>query len=268
MTELIAEIGWNHMGNMKIAEEMICKASESGAKYAKFQTWSVDRLESGEWDHDGRRQIYEKAQLSYKDHEFLIELCKKYKINFLSSCFSIEDAILLKDLGQKKIKIPSFEVRNSNLIEFCLRHFDHVFISTGTANSKDLYDLKERVEGKSTTIMHCVSSYPCNYENANLPRILKLNEMFNDVGYSDHIEGIDASIASLEFSPTHIEKHFTIDNNLPGRDNKFAILPNELLSLSNFIRNKKLLMIDHGINYQSCEEISRKDYAGRFSKLK
>ena len=74
MTELIAEIGWNHMGNMKIAEEMICKASESGAKYAKFQTWSVDRLESGEWDHDGRRQIYEKAQLSYKDHEFLIEL--------------------------------------------------------------------------------------------------------------------------------------------------------------------------------------------------
>ncbi len=267
MTELIAEIGWNHMGNMQIAEEMICKASESGAKYAKFQTWSVDRLKSGEWDHDGRREIYEKAQLSYRDHELLIDLCEKYKINFLSSCFSIEDANLLKNLGQRKIKIPSFEVRNSTLIKFCLRQFDHVFISTGTATLKDLDDLKVMVEGKSTTIMHCVSSYPCNFENANLPRISKLYEKFNDVGYSDHIRGIDASIASLEFLPSHIEKHFTIDNNLPGRDNKFAILPSELLSLTKYIKNKELLMIDHGINYQSCEEISRRDYQGRFSKV-
>ena len=78
MTELIAEIGWNHMGDMKLAEEMINKASSSGANYAKFQTWSVDRLKSGEWDHDGRRQIYEKAELSYENHELLIKLCKKY----------------------------------------------------------------------------------------------------------------------------------------------------------------------------------------------
>ena len=167
----------------------------------------------------------------------------------------------------KKIKIPSFEIRNANLIKFCLREFEHVFISTGTANTKDIDDLHKLVDGKSTTVMHCVSSYPCNYENANLPRISKLSKIFNDVGYSDHIEGLDAAIASLEFSPSYIEKHFTIDNNLPGRDNKFAILPEQLLSLTKYIKNKELLMIDHGLNYQSCEETSRRDYQGRFAKV-
>ena len=268
MTELIAEIGWNHMGDMDIAEKMIKSASESGAKYAKFQTWSVERLKKGEWDNDGRREIYEKAQLSIKDHQILIEFCNNYKINFLSSCFSLEDAYLLKNLNQKNIKIPSFEVRNKDLIKYCLDSFQHVFLSTGTANEHDIKNLKNIVKGYSTTVMHCVSSYPCNSENANLPRISRLSNIFDDVGFSDHVGGINASIASLEYNPSFIEKHFTIDKNLPGRDNKFAILPNELSKLVEYIKQKELFMIDHGISYQSCEEISRKDYQGRFAKTK
>ena len=267
MTDVIAEIGWNHMGDMSIAEKMIFEASNAGAKYAKFQTWSVNRLKSGEWDNDGRREIYEKAELSIDDHKLLIKLCQKYNINFLSSCFSLEDALLLKNLNQKKIKIPSFEVRNSKLIDFCLNNFEHVFISTGTANLDDLKSLKKLILNHSTTVMHCVSSYPCKEENANLPRINSLLEMFNDVGYSDHVFGIDASIAALDFNPTHIEKHFTIDHELPGRDNKFAILPDELSKLTNFIENKKLFFIDHGIDFQTCEEVSRNDYQGRFEKI-
>tara|TARA_Y100000739_G_scaffold222527_1_gene224182 strand:+ start:517 stop:1320 length:804 start_codon:yes stop_codon:yes gene_type:complete len=266
MTFVIAEIGWNHMGDMTLAEEMILKASESGAKFAKFQTWSVKRLKSGEWDNDGRRQIYEKAELTFADHKLLIKLCEKHKINFLSSCFSLEDAKLLKELKQKNIKIPSFEVRNINLLEFCLSNFEHVFVSTGTANLEDLSKLKNLINTRSATVMHCVSSYPCKEENANLPRIASLAKMFDDVGYSDHVGGIDASIAALEYLPSYIEKHFTIDNDLPGRDNKFAILPHQLLNLTNYIKNKELLNIDHGINYQACEENSRNDYQGRFAK--
>ena len=266
MTSVIAEIGWNHMGDMSLAEEMISQASESGAKFAKFQTWSVKRLKNGEWDNDGRRQIYEKAELSIEDHELLINLCEKHKINFLSSCFSLEDAKLLKGLNQKEIKIPSFEVRNVDLLKFCFSNFEHVFVSTGTANQLDLNNLKALIKNHSATVMHCVSSYPCNVENANLPRIASLSEMFEDVGYSDHVGGIDASIAALEYMPSFIEKHFTIDNDLPGRDNKFAILPNQLLNLTKYIKNKKLLNIDHGINYQPCEESSRNEYQGRFAK--
>ena len=89
-TKLIAEIGWNHMGDMRIAEEMVKEAAESGAFFAKFQTWKVDRLKSGSWDHDGRREIYEKAELTKEKHEFLIESCKRHNIKFLSSAFSVE----------------------------------------------------------------------------------------------------------------------------------------------------------------------------------
>ena len=130
------------MGDMDLAEKMIKAASDSGAGYAKFQTWSTSRLKSGEWDNDGRRQIYEKAELSVKDHEYLIDVCKKYKIQFLSSCFSVEDARLLKNLNQKKIKIPSMEIRNHKLIEYCIDEFDYLFISTGTANKEDLENLQ------------------------------------------------------------------------------------------------------------------------------
>ena len=92
--ELIAEIGWNHMGDMNLATEMIKKAKSSGADYAKFQSWKVSRLKSGEWDIDGRRKIYENAELSKEKHLFLIEECKKNEINFLSSAFAVKSLII------------------------------------------------------------------------------------------------------------------------------------------------------------------------------
>jgi len=101
---VIAEIGWNHCGDMSLAKQMAKAAMESGATYAKYQTWSVNRLKSGSWDEDGRRQIYEKAELSKQDHIELIEYCNQIGIKFLSSVFSIPDAKLLKELGCKEVK--------------------------------------------------------------------------------------------------------------------------------------------------------------------
>ena len=72
MTKLIAEIGWNHMGDMTLAKDMIWAAKESGCDFAKFQTWSVDRLKPGVWDTDGRREIYEKAELDLDKHLDLV----------------------------------------------------------------------------------------------------------------------------------------------------------------------------------------------------
>ena len=77
--KLIAEIGWNHMGSITLAEKMIKAAKISGADYAKFQTWSVDSLKPGPWDKDGRRQIYEKAELSKEDYSKILNICKKIK---------------------------------------------------------------------------------------------------------------------------------------------------------------------------------------------
>ena len=75
--KIIAEIGWNHMGDMELAERMIISASESGADICKFQTWTEDKLKPGAWDEDGRRDIYKNAQLSKENHIFL-KSCANY----------------------------------------------------------------------------------------------------------------------------------------------------------------------------------------------
>ena len=84
--KIIAEIGWNHMGNIHLAEKMIKAAAKAGADFCKFQTWSVDNLKKGPWDKDGRRKIYEKAQLSFADHIKLKNMlklqCKLFYITF------------------------------------------------------------------------------------------------------------------------------------------------------------------------------------------
>ena len=267
ITKLIAEIGWNHMGNMDTASQMIIQASKSGAEYAKFQTWKVDRLTNGEWDSDGRREIYENAELSEEQHVFLKDICKQNSIKFLSSAFSIEDAELLKKIGCKEIKIPSFECSNYELITYCQYNFDLVIISTGTATKIEIEKLSNLFEDykKELVVMHCVSAYPCEPSFINLPRILKLNKYFKKVGFSDHTQGIMAAMASLKYSPVAIEKHFTIDKNLPGRDNKFAILPEELNSLSKYLKLFNDFDTDNGLDYIEQETSSRDSYRGRFN---
>src|SRR6056300_215551 len=105
--ELIAEIGWNHMGDMALAEEMIKEASLAGADYCKFQTWNVKNLKSGPWNHDGRVEIYKKAELSNEKHHELLKLCKRYNTKFLTSVFNINDLEFVSTISKEAVKIPS-----------------------------------------------------------------------------------------------------------------------------------------------------------------
>ena len=262
---IIAEIGWNHCGDMNLAKEMIKAAAESGADYAKFQTWSVSRLKTGDWDVDGRREIYEQAELTKERHEELISYCNEMNISFLSSVFSIEDAKLLVELKCNSVKIPSFESRNIELIKYCNDHFETVFMSTGTSTLEEIKYSISFFDKATLYLMHCVSVYPGKYEIANLPKMIALKQVHNLIGYSDHIEGIESAKIALGLGAVVIEKHFTIDNNLPGRDNKFAILPNELLGLRKYINYIHDMMIDHGTSYNELEFDSRTNYAGRFN---
>jgi len=267
MTKVIAEIGWNHMGDMDLAEHMIASAASSGASYAKFQTWSCARLKSGPWDLDGRTAIYKKAELSIKDHIRLRDFCSSVGISFMSSVFSVPDAILLAELGVAYVKIPSSEASNQSLLEFCDKNFDFCIVSTGTCTSKEIINIISTFKQSELTLLHCVSSYPCDFTRANLPRLLHLSKYCPNVGFSDHCHGIYASIAALQYHPTYIEKHFTTDNNLPGRDNQFAILPGTLSQLVLYIEQYAQCLIDHGIDYQDVENDTRLNYRGRFNNV-
>ncbi len=267
---LIAEIGWNHMGNMALAKKMIMMAKKNGADYVKFQTWSVSKLKNGSWDNDGRRKIYLKAELTKEKHQILLKFCKKNKIKFLTSVFNEDDVNWLSKLYNNVIKIPSHEVYNTNLITKCIKKFKFVIISTGAAKWSEIIKIKKLVtkygKQKNICVLHCVSTYPCSYENANLPRINNLKRIFKNVGYSGHCEGIMDAIDACKYDIKLIEKHFTLNKSLPGRDNKFAILPNELKDLSKFIYLSKKMSIFKGKNLQKSELDTFKNYRGRWKK--
>lgn len=264
--QIIAEIGWNHLGDMELAKKMVKSAAENGAHYAKFQTWSVKRLKPGPWDHDGRREIYEKAELTWAQHMELRDYCESLGIEFMSSVFSLEDLELYSEITTRCVKIPSFESRNYDLIEKCMEVFDEVFISVGTSTWEEVVKLQKKVDLNKTTVMHCVSSYPLDPKNANILKLKHLNKLFQFVGYSDHMEGVESAKVALEHNICTIEKHFTIDNNLPGRDNKFAILPTQLHNLTQYINLRADMMIDKGLDYQESEAEAREKYSGRFDK--
>jgi len=167
MTKLIAEIGWNHMGDMDLAKKMIIAAKKSGADYAKFQTWKVSRLCNGPWDSDGRREIYEKAELTSEKHEFLKRMCDQNDIRFLTSCFSEKSLEFIREYTNE-VKIPSPEAGNKALVEDAINIFDHVYISTG---GMEIEEYKDWGRYENVTLLHCVSSYPCEDKHINFPKM-------------------------------------------------------------------------------------------------
>ena len=265
--KIIAEIGWNHMGNMNLAEKMIKMASASGADYAKFQTWQVKNLKRGPWDKDGRREIYQKAELKQYQYPILKKICKKYKINFLTSVFNHDDLQLISKLNLNTIKIPSPENRNIKLLKICSKNFKNIFLSTGAAKIQEIKKSFKLLNKNNVTLMHCVSMYPCPDYNVNLSRIKKLKKISDKVtiGISDHSPDIVSTLFSLPMGVELIEKHFTIDNNLPGRDNKFAILPSALKELRDKISRFEL-MIKYNSKLSKEEKEVRKVYSGRWTK--
>jgi len=260
--KLIAEIGWNHMGDMNLAEEMVRKAKESGADYAKFQTWKVDRLKPGPWDEDGRREIYQKAELTNDKHAELQRICGKYDIEFLTSCFCADDLDFLSTICSQ-IKIPSTECKNTKLVEQALTLFDRLFISTG-ATTEDEY--QRWADYDRVTLLHCIVSYPCDPKHINMQRMLHLKELTPRFGYSGHLSTIWDAVLAISLGATVVEKHFTLDHNLPGRDNKFALLPKEFKKIREFADLYPLMSENRGIGYQEIEQDARDQYAGRWEK--
>ena len=266
MTKIIAEIGWNHMGSLKLAKKMILEAKKNGADFVKTQIFDVENLKEGPWDKDGRREIYKKAQLDSKKYKELFNYAKKIKCKFFASAMSLKDAQLIKKVNNELIKIPSMESRNIQLINYCSKNFKHVIISSGTSKFKEILNSCKKIPKKKLTILHCVSSYPCKFADVNLPKIDLFKKKFKSVGFSDHTLGIEASILSLKYNPKYIEKHFTVDYSLPGRDNKFAILPKDLKSLKNIIIKNTLANKFKGKDFLKCETEARKIYSGRWNK--
>ena len=256
------------MGDMQLGEKMIKAAAEAGATHVKFQYWKESNLKPGKWDEDGRREIYKNAQLNDERIKFLNETAKKNNLISFYSVFSIPELKTLKDLGEKIIKIPSHEIYNLELIKNSFKLFNFVILSTGACEEDELNkvaSLSKNFNGK-LVVMHCVSSYPCTSDLINLPRLQFLSRLFPKaiLGLSDHTQSTIVPAVSVPYGVRVIEKHFTSDQNLPGRDNKFALLPNKFKEMiNNFdeaIKACKFL----GVGAQSSEKDIINNYRGRW----
>ena len=266
MLKLISEIGWNHMGDMSLAKKMILESKNSGADFAKFQTWKVKNLKKGAWDHDGRIDIYKKAELNEDQHYELKQFCDKNNIQFLTSVFNEEDLHFLKKINLEYIKIPSHEIYNESLIKKSVDQFPKILISTGAARWNEILNIIKKFGTENLIYMHCTSSYPCLAENVNFPKLMELKKIVKNLGYSGHYQGIDDAKIAISLGAKYIEKHFTIDRNLPGRDNKFAILPKEFKEMDYFRNNYIKMNTDKGLDIQDVEKDIFENYRGRWNK--
>lgn len=271
---IIAEAGVNHNGSIDIAKKLIDKAQESGANSVKFQTFKAEDLVSknaGKADYqvkntasnENQFDMLKKLELSEDDHRELIKYCEDKKIEFLSSPFDEKSALFLISLGLKTLKIPSGEITNTPFLSFLSRQKVKIILSTGMSDLAEVADAVKAL-GKNEndlTLLHCVTEYPAPYDQINLNAMQTLrNEFGFPVGYSDHTEGIEIALAAAALGATVIEKHFTLDRNMPGPDHKASLEPQELKEMVAGIRNIESAM-GNGIKIPAEIEIKNMNIA-------
>jgi N,N'-diacetyllegionaminate synthase len=273
-TLIIAEAGVNHNGDMDLARQLIIVAAEAGADIVKFQTFNADHLvtknaikadyqnkttDASESQYD----MIRKLELSREMHEELINYCQTYDIEFYSTGFDIESLNLLVELGINSFKIPSGEITNLPYLRHIGKYGYRVILSTGMATLGEIEQALYVLEQSGTprdriTVLHCSTEYPTAMKDVNLRAMCTIRDTFKvSVGYSDHTQGIEVATAAVALGATVIEKHFTLDRNLPGPDHKASLEPDELKAMVTAIRNIEQAMGD-GIKKPTVNEINTK----------
>jgi sialic acid synthase SpsE len=238
-TFLIAEIGSNHNQSLSLAKEMVIAAKESGADAVKFQSIDIKELYFN--PSQKIKELHTKIDLSEKWHYELKNFCDKNDIIFHSSPTYLKAIDILENLDVQLYKIASAQVGTfPQLIETIAKLKKPTLLSTGISSYGEIekaIKFFKKYNHNNFAILHCNSLYPTPYEKANLKLIEIYKNMFNQtIGYSDHTEGIYASLAAVTLGAKIIERHFTIDKNLPVPDAKISILPSEFRDMTNGIR--------------------------------
>ncbi len=252
-TIIIAEAGVNHNGSVDLAKKMIETAFEAGADFIKFQTFESENLVtentklaryqkvgSGEID---QLTMLKKLELSEEDFIEIHRHCTSIGIKFLSTPFDVNSLEILDKFDMDFIKIASGELTNYPfLVEICKRK-KPIICSTGMSTIEEIKDalsvfFVNGIDKEIITILQCNTQYPTPYSDVNLNAMIEMKSRFDTrVGFSDHTLGIEASLAAVAMGASIIEKHFTIDNNLPGPDHKASLNPYHLNNLISSIRN-------------------------------
>ena len=252
---VIAEAGSNwkcgtYEDDLKQAKQLIDVAFKAGADAVKFQTYRSETVyaknagNSNYLSENGINEdietIFEKHSMPYKMIPELSKYCKKIGIMFMSSAFSVEDAVEI-DPYVEIHKIASFEINHIRLLEFLAKTKKPLILSTGASTFEEI-DFALNILKKDNAkivLLQCTSKYPCPLEKLNLSIIPVMKNKYQvPVGFSDHsIYPTIGPCMAIAYGSTIIEKHFTIDKTLPGPDHAFALNPEELTNMIQTIRS-------------------------------
>lgn len=227
-TIVIAEIGHNHNGNMSIAKKLIHLAKDCGATIAKFQLYDTEKLEWGEGEYT--RKLYEdlkSSELTRAQLEILKTECDKINIEFMCSVFDKSLVDWTEEINMKRYKIASRSIHDKPLLNKICKTGKDMIISLGWWDKGPFPKIETK--GK-VDFLYCVSKYPASFEDLDMPMFTGYS------GFSDHTPGITASLVAVSRGARIIEKHFTLDRNMPGYDQKASIEPHELKTLVNKIK--------------------------------
>jgi N,N'-diacetyllegionaminate synthase len=278
-TLIIAEAGVNHNGSIELAKQLIEAAANAGADFVKFQTFKAGSLVSkaakkAEYQQknmpnvdNSQYAMLKKLEISEAMHHELIAHCKQCGIHFLSTGFDNESIDFLDSLNIPFFKIPSGEITNKPYLKHIAGKSKPVIMSTGMANIEEVkaaYNvlIENGLKKEQISILHCNTEYPTPFEDVNLKAMEHIRkELGVKTGYSDHTNGIEVPVAAVALGATVIEKHFTLDRNLPGPDHKASLEPGELKAMVQAIRNIEKAVSGSGLKEPSNSELKNKDIA-------
>ncbi|MDG6777609.1 N-acetylneuraminate synthase [Thiomicrorhabdus sp. zzn3] len=256
---VIAEAGVNHNGSLELAKQLVDAAVEAGADAVKFQTFKTENLvtESAQQadyqsENTGVKEsqfaMLKRLELSEQDHQVLFDCCAERGIEFMSTPFDDDSIVFLHQLGMQRWKIPSGELLSIPYLRKIAAFNQPTILSTGMGNLEEVALAIETLfqaglSKSNLTVLHANTAYPTPYEDVNLRAMNTLQQRFQvSTGLSDHSPGIEVPIAAAALGASVIEKHFTLDRNMPGPDHKASLEPHELKQMVQAIRHIELAM--------------------------
>ncbi len=254
-TLVIAEVGVNHNGSIERGYQLIETAANAGADVIKFQTYKAENIVTKKaeryWDeslnndetYGTQYDTFSKLD-SFKvdDYKKLKKRCEEKNVIFTSTPFNIPDLDILSEVGVDVYKISSSDITYLELIEKIAINNKPIILSTGCASIDEIHaavNLIKSLGNNNIILQHCILQYPCDDENVNLSKMLKIKDTFNNipVGYSDHSIGITIPLSAVSLGALTVEKHFTVDNSLPDSpDHKLSANPKQMKELVAGIR--------------------------------
>jgi N,N'-diacetyllegionaminate synthase len=271
---IIAEAGVNHNGSFEIAKRLVDEAAKAKVDYVKFQTWVTEDLvdpsapkaeyqKTNAPEFQSQYEMLKNLELSFENFRQLKKYCEEKGVKFLSTPDEEKSLnFLVDELNVDLIKVGSGEVNNLPYLMQIGAKKRNVILSTGMSTLGEVErarDVLLAAGASAVSLLHCTSEYPAPFNEINLKAMNTLQNAFKcDVGYSDHSVGIEVSIAAVAMGAKIIEKHFTLDKNLPGPDHKASMDPVELCSLVTSIRNVEKAVAGDGIKKPTPSELETK----------